>query len=368
MHVESGDVDSAVATRWDKIASDGELYATQKWLRATAPVGVRAAGFRLLNANGDIAAALPGYVLTAGCGVSSFANAGEFLPIVLNQVGHEDAAEAAAVLLPTLSLGGLIPHYQHLLTSPATDRRTAADELIHEAVSVAHARGLSSVSFLYVDAADQVLGAALEEAGFLPFYSGEKYDLHMEWACFDDYLAHFKRKRRGSIRREMADITSAGITIDHVSFSEAPLIQMADCIAEHYRKYGREVTRDEVVRELAAIPAEVATVWTAIQQGAPIGFAVGVSWGAHLYMRTVAIDSHWADKYPIYFSLLFYEPIRVAISSGIRHIHFGPTADQAKELRGCMKTEQTGYILGLEPAAVERLTEWLPELQRKVGI
>lgn len=366
MHVEHlTELDRATAASWDALAHDGGLYATTAWLQAATPPDVPLT-YLAARDGGELAAGVPALTLTADSSVSLFANAGRLLPLLLDLADVADAVDARG-LAPTLSLGGAIPHYQSVLTAVGVNRQQALGCLVSDAVALAERAGLASVSLLYVDKHDKVADV-LHEQGFVPFFAGDTYDLHLgDAVTFDDYLARFKGHRRHKLRREMTLMAATGLTFEHWPLEAAPTESMAQLLYVHKAKHGIPSTLADCRRELRANPPRRTHVFVARHEQVVVGFTMGIQWGRHLYMRTVGIEAQWGARHPIYFSLGFYEPIRFALDHNITELHYGPTVEQGKLLRGCVRTDQFGWVRALDPALHRRLERWAQRLSKGVG-
>ena len=81
----------------------------------------------------------------------------------------------------------------------------------------------------------------------------------------------------------------------------------------------------------SAICSPVSTTWDLV------GFALLYRWRHELYARIVGFDY---ERLPpdsrVYFTIMFYEPIRYAITNGIKVIDYGLETGDAKVGRGCV--------------------------------
>jgi hypothetical protein len=67
-----------------------------------------------------------------------------------------------------------------------------------------------------------------------------------------------------------------------------------------------------------------------------VGLALAYRWRDTLYLRSVGFDyAALRDAYE-YFNLVYYEPIRWAAGNGVRKMHFGVEAYDAKVRRGAV--------------------------------
>jgi len=106
-----------------------------------------------------------------------------------------------------------------LLTAPGTDRAALIRLLGQTLQEVCEQNSLSSVhmNFCLPDEAE-----ALEEIGFLKRVGLQYQWLNHGYHTFDDYLAHFRAKRRNQIKREMREMGEQGVEIEVLSGEQIP--------------------------------------------------------------------------------------------------------------------------------------------------
>jgi predicted N-acyltransferase len=105
------------------------------------------------------------------------------------------------------------------LTAPDTDRPALVQLLGQTLQEVCKQNSLSSVhvNFCLTDEAD-----ALEEIGYLKRVGLQYQWLNHGYRTFDDYLAHFRSKRRNQIKREIREMEEQGVEIDVLSGEQIP--------------------------------------------------------------------------------------------------------------------------------------------------
>src|SRR5215471_10045729 len=106
-----------------------------------------------------------------------------------------------------------------LLTAPGTDRAGLIRLLGQTLQEVCEQNSLSSVhiNFCLPDEAE-----VLEEIGFLKRVGLQYQWLNHGYRTFDDYLAHFRAKRRNQIKREMREMGEQGVEIEVLSGEQIP--------------------------------------------------------------------------------------------------------------------------------------------------
>jgi len=106
-----------------------------------------------------------------------------------------------------------------LLTAPGTDRPAFLRLLGQTLQEVCEQNSLSSVhiNFCLTDEVE-----VLEEIGYLKRLGLQYQWLNHGYRTFEDYLAHFRSKRRNQIKREMREMEEQGIEIEALSGEQIP--------------------------------------------------------------------------------------------------------------------------------------------------
>jgi predicted N-acyltransferase len=204
-----GSIDEVSAEAWDALHTDEDSpFVEHAFLSALEGSGCasRARGWtpaHLAWFRGDrLEVALPAYVKDH--------SEGEFV----FDMGWADAAERAGIgYYPKLLVG--VPF------TPATGRRLLRAEGVPLARAarlgalgmrhLARSRGLSSAHVLFLPDAEC---AALEREGFAR-REGVQFHWHNEgYRTFEDFLGRFQSKRRTALRRERAQVSRDGLTVE----------------------------------------------------------------------------------------------------------------------------------------------------------
>jgi len=106
-----------------------------------------------------------------------------------------------------------------LLTAPGADRPALLRLLGQTLQEVCQQNSLSSVhvNFCLEDETE-----VLEEIGYLKRVGLQYQWLNHGYRMFDDYLAHFRNKRRNQIKREMREMDEQGVEIEVLSGGDIP--------------------------------------------------------------------------------------------------------------------------------------------------
>ncbi len=260
-------------------------------------------------------------------------------------------------LLPNAYLGALRGGTTGLRVSPGlsgTHARRAIDEILAAVEPMARAKGARSVAFLYAAAEDLALRQALREHGYAEIGPAHHVAiLRLTGQTFGDYLRRFGKRRRDSIRWERRKIAAAGVQIQVEELNPDLSREMMPLEAQLFRKYGHETHPDEIARQLHDCVARefgsAAKVITARADGALRGYAAFIEVNDVLYSRDTGYDYTWNSKgLPLYFELLFYSAIELALGSAKREIYYAQGSEQTKASRGCDLHPRYCYVKALD--------------------
>jgi predicted N-acyltransferase len=198
-------------------------------------------------------------------------------------------------------------------------------------------------SFLFVSEFDELLMKNLESLNYAKFPNIVTYYLDVSWSNFEDYLKSLKARRRRTIRREIRECLESGVTIEEESISEniaEKLSALEANVSSKYthtnnkldpsffmklKKYAKAQTRLLVARK----NDEIIGFFLALQHKDMLdGYMVGLDYLAQTNANF------------IYFNLVYYKPIQLAIDEKKKKIYYRYSSEKAKLNRGC-RPEQT---------------------------
>ncbi|MEU6297153.1 GNAT family N-acetyltransferase [Streptomyces erythrochromogenes] len=353
-------LDEARTEQWDDLLGPRGFYAASPWLRHAQATADPAPYYFTASQDGRPVGVLPGYPLHPGtpyvfCSPSR----------VVDTVHHETTGQGApwaAELLPALACGGRNP--SHTKAGLAGDlgpdaQREVLAALVEAAEEEARQAGLEAVSFLYVDEDDAPLRTVLQGRGYAALPGQTAYSLAVpEQGGFDAYLARFDRRHRGKLNRELRSLDEAGLSYRTQPLTEQLIEELAPLELALYAKYGTPADATAfkaVLRSVAANTASAARVTTAHVEGRLAGFALTFTHRGELYARQAGFDYAVQGKIPLYFGLVYYELLRLALREGISHIHYSTGSDRAKLSRGCTPRRQIAYVKARRPGLQDRL-------------
>lgn len=353
-------VDQLLSENWDDLVGAGDFYASTDGFRYYEAF-LRSRAWYLLGRSPTsqrLVAGLSCHFLDVEDPASPFTRLDQVLARLCGESAGASARMRAHYLLPALLCGSRTAGYSRALCreSHPSLRHRSLRRLVAEAETLAREVGARTMSFLYVDDNDGDLGAILPMQEWLTIRNGDYYVLDIAWTDFNGYLAPFQSKRRISIKRERQKLREAGIQMHVGPLDEAVIPELAALEELLKRRYGSPRTAENIATSFRTLlhlyPGRV-TVVTARQLDAIRGFAIFVQWGDDLVARDTGFDYDFqgGSHLPLYFETIFYTPAEWAPTHGVRRIHYGMEADEAKRNRGCWAIGQTSFIKALDPEA-----------------
>ncbi|MFI5317602.1 MAG: GNAT family N-acetyltransferase, partial [Myxococcota bacterium] len=317
------------AAEWNALVADESPFLEWEWLASLEEAGCvgGSTGWSprpiAVRDGGRLVAAVPLYVKTH--------SEGEFV----FDWGWADAAERAG-----------IPYYPKLLVgvpfTPVTGARllVAAGEPRGEwlarlggaLVELCRGSGLSGVHVNFCRA-DEV--AALREIGFELRVGVQYHWKNAGYACFDDWLARFRSKRRNQIRRERREVAESGVRVETLEGDSIP----DDLFEPMFSFYlatvrGRAWGRQYLNRKFFALLRERfrarLSFVVASAGGQPIAGTFNVAKGDALYGR------YWGatrDVRNLHFEVCYYAAVEHCIARGLARFEPGAGGDY-KQARG----------------------------------
>jgi len=363
---------------WDDLHDPDDLYHSPKWLRMEEQIGI-ARPFHVLSVpEGSPAAAAATWGLVVDeSAFWPFMRIDTVLSDLLDdrQVPQTaEVKEALGALMPSAYLGALRGGTNRLQIRPGLDpaaARAAATEVLDGVEAMAAGEGLRSAAFFYLPPEEELLRQVLRDRGYAEFGPLINVSvLTITGDTFADYLRRFGKRRRDSIRWERRNIGRAGVQISVEDLSPGLIEEMLPLEAQLYRKYGHASHPTEMARQLhqMVLPAygRAARVITARADGGLRGYAAFIQVNQTLYSRDTGYDYGWEPKLPLYFEVLFYSAIELAMRSGAAQINYSYASDAPKASRGCELRPRLGYVKALDKDAALSL-ERLAALVRDAG-
>ncbi|WP_425916128.1 GNAT family N-acetyltransferase [Pseudomonas sp. GWSMS-1] len=340
------------ASQWDALLTDAQPFLRHAFLSAledSGSVGGRTgwqpAHAVLLDAQGGLQAAMPGYVKSHSYGEYVFDH------------GWADACHRAGIdYYPKLL--GAIPF------SPVTGQRLlgaplAAGLLLDELSASLEQQGLSSLHINFTSAAENALLQGRD--GWLQRLGCQFHWRNRDYRDFQDFLDALSSRKRKQMRKEREQVAGQGIEFDwreghQLSELEWDFVYL--CYANTYRVRGQSPYLTRAFFSLVAerMPAMIRVV-LAHQAGRPVAMAFSLVGGDSLYGR------YWgclAEFDRLHFETCFYQGMDYAIGNGLQRFDAGAQGEH-KLIRGFEPqiTHSWHYLChsGLRTAVANFLTE-----------
>lgn len=152
-----------------------------------------------------------------------------------------------------------------------------------------------------------------------------------------EWLHSRPKHRRDKVRQEVRKFERAGYQVRHLDLADC-YEQLAWPAAATLVKYGYEadpaVELISLGRHVRCLGETAKVIVCSLDDGDPLGFCIYYVWDDTIYIRWAGFDYDRLAGAAEYFNLLFYEQIKQAAELGVRWIHAGVAATEAKVHRG----------------------------------
>ena len=373
-------IEDALAYGYGEFSDPDDLYHSAQWLRMDEQTGI-ARPFSVLCLPDEHGA--PAVAATWGLVVNTaafwpFMRVDTVLTTLLQERSVPLTAELGKALLslmPNAYLGALRGGTTRLRVDPALPAQTAKraiSEVLAGVEAMARAEDLRSVAFFYVPAEETLLRQVLGERGYTEFGPTLNVSILRVPATFDEYLRRLSKNRRRNVTKDRNKIARSGVQVRVEKLDRDLSEEMLPLEAELYHKYGHEQHPTEMARILHRAVIEqygdAAQVITARADGALRAYAAWIQVNETLYSRDAGFDYAWQQKLPLYFEVVFYGAIELAIKSGARQIYYSYAAEETKLSRGCDLHPRRTYVKALDEEAAGGLRAIEAGLARAGGI
>ncbi|HXM58741.1 MAG TPA: GNAT family N-acetyltransferase [Candidatus Dormibacteraeota bacterium] len=242
------------------------------------------------------------------------------------------------------------PGYDAHPAGPAAGDPAAVDRLVARAVGWARDRGLAAAAVLYCPDDEALLRRALARHGFHGAAVTVRCELPLPDGGFDGYLRSLRSHRRVEVRRELARLGAAGVTVSRLALA-ARVERVVDLRMNLVRAYGGYSDRATEAGRLAALRSafgdEGLVLVGALADGELIGFSLFLALGDRWYTHWVGQEyGHPAARH-VYFACTFYRAVEEMAAAGARFLDVGIGHEQAKAARGCRLRPLEVWVLPL---------------------
>jgi uncharacterized protein len=367
--VPADPADPASAARWDSLTGPDDFYLSAAWARAVESMRPqRALHLAAVDDDGKPAGILPAYVIDENA-TSPFIRP----DLVLSRLAAERPEAVGGIpdreLLPALGCGSRQVGQSRPLLGDGPPSSMAATTLIHASLDLASAEGARCVQFLYVDEHRHLLRRALRAAGFAEFFSGWHCVLDVPWHDFGGYLGSRSAGRRKQVVRERRELADAAISFSVTGLDMRDADRLAILEAAVHARHGNAIDVGVAASRLRGLAEAIpdAVLIQARRDGQRLGFLVLLPWHDRLCLANVGLDRRAAGRLPVYFGLMFYEPISLAVATGAVRLDYGLGSTEAKTSRGCRPVAQYGYLHCFDPDVAARVRRLAASLARPPG-
>ncbi|OBA88871.1 hypothetical protein A5662_24655 [Mycobacteriaceae bacterium 1482268.1] len=248
---------------------------------------------------------------------------------------------------PSLTLGTFGNHHG-VVHAPGRshEARSAVMAALPELLlQAAEDLGCRSVAMLYVGEPEaHDVDDAATRIGYQRTLLGAEAVHDLPATDWDGYLAGLSKRRRYQARKELRAYESGGyrtvVRVGREAFTE----HLVGLQVAHRAKYGLPGGADRVRRDLDALRDDLGdscVVLTAERGDEVASFTVYLRTRDALFART---GGTLPDARGCYFAVDYHETVRWALQNGIRRIHYGMAAYEAKITRGCELRPRWGWF------------------------
>lgn len=175
------------------------------------------------------------------------------------------------------------------------------------------------------------------------------YNLHGEYASFDEYLASRSKRTRANIRKHFKKFEAAGLTCEHLRGRDGVEKLFTEDVHNLYvNVLNRAVVKFERIpveffRELAINCPDDSCFTIIRKEGKIVGFCSAIaSPGAH-NMLYCGLDYSLNADADLYFNIIF-RGLAQGLKPGVRMVHIGAGADEFKQHMGCEPEILSVYV------------------------
>ena len=347
------EVTSTAPPDWDAL-SGGELFPSRQWLAA---MGERFSGRRVyaVGRSGDDRP-LVGCFGTVIGDHNAYTPTNLFQVVALGAVGvsptdQRDASDPS-VWFPNLFFS--YPGYETYAIGKADHVAEGLADFASLCCDWARGEQLAVVAFTYTG---QQLGEhadALRERGFSRATVARRAELLLPQGGFEAYLAALSGTQRKQVRREVRQLSSAGV-LARVIPPEPWIEEMTRLRVMHQRKYGHRAVeaeeRERISRLVHGWPDKVLVVGAFNRQDRLLAYTVSIRDGARLNALLSGTDYEQSDARLTHFLVGYYWLVEIAEQYGFDRISYGIGSPQAKQQRGCGVEDVHCWLTGLTTGA-----------------
>lgn len=313
---------------WDRFAG-AEFYMSSGWLRACGATWPGPLACVVARTASDLLGGLPLFLRTAPDG-------GPYDPAAL-VASLDGALQVPALRHPVVLGGGRLGYRAHPVLAGGNGRRDVATALLAASLDVAADWDAAGVALLYVPAACLAeLRPVLDDQEWAVVPHALEAWLDVRWSSFEEYLSSLSAGRRSAVRRELRTLRSSPLRVETTTQVgwEATIAPLLVQVQHRYGQAASGAAIEASLRASSQTVGDASVLFLLRDEARVVGYCLAYRWHHTLFLRSIGFDYGAGGLRDLYFSLLVYEPLRYAIDHGLRHVHLGGEALEAKVGRG----------------------------------
>lgn len=161
--------------------------------------------------------------------------------------------------------------------------------------------------------------------------------LDIKWSSFNEYRLYLKKNRiNRKISNEINKNRKSGVVIKYLENIDNHQQRIFELLKMNHQKYSKHTfpLKQNYLQQLKENFGSDVTILAAMKEGEIIGATVELRKGKEDISLEIGIDHNLSQKDLTYFNLAFYEPIKIAITNGVKRIYCGNGIYKTKAKRG----------------------------------
>ena len=321
---------------WERVARGRELAFDPRFLRALQPHIIDGSNRRYCIYESESGST----VIATAALIDSTSPRNPVANVLLGRL-HNRLPALLDWLLPMLVLRTDTSGETPYCTDATESDRAATLRGLLAALGDHAARQGWSLAIDCVPAEDRAMSAACEERGYLGTLGRPCATMRIQWRTWADYLksaARHSKRAATNIRTELNRGRREGLAIAEWQTAATPEAELHRLQVEHEARLNARVFpyKPGILGRLADELGEDFKVYLGTCDDQPKGVIAFGRSGNRGYVTFPGLVHKDERAGSLYFNLMYYHPIKLAIELGLDSIAFGNAALEAKIRRGCV--------------------------------
>jgi predicted N-acyltransferase len=335
---------------WDPLAGDN-IFASYGWLRTieeTCKVPARHRIFMLRRDN-ELVAAAP-----------CFFQYPNDLTITMDYILFGRFKRLAPVLrltaLPAMISGSRTGWHKNVFVKRelSPDLRTRVIEEIINHMELTARKNRSILFFRGVSGEEKELSKTLTVNRYPKTKEMPHTCLDIEWHTFQEYRRHLKKRHPGtekSIRQEINRAKRGGLVVRRLENPASRQNDLHEIMDKHHRRLNEMPFpfHPHFFERLKDNLGDKAIVYVAEKGEELLGVLIMLQCNDTVFLPMIGVDRERSGREEVFFNLIFNQPIRDAIETGIKRIYYGKLLYDVKIRRGCRIIDNDLYVRARSP-------------------